>query len=368
MAKVPIANQAPTEAMQKIMDREIEDWDQIEKQPRFGFFSIPPNQVLGDRYYSLNKEYHHKIVEGKVITEKRGIFTQPPKSGKGRDAYFDLLVSTYEPSQELLKKGNADDKTKLLSTVKKRKEQGAVPHYYPPHVQEYKDWFDLHPFERNYPLTKQKSKHFTVTADHKVITGPRGIFTQPMKKGLYNTPGTLFSFTPFREDLEAKDVPDLRKPKPKRPKSSTTPGEYHKPFFPASLKKCDAFVSDKETYGYQDEYYNKLKEDSDKIRKSKGPKYEKKLPSNAIKHMRPFTPASLGKVGRDGLFDQHIWDCPQIPEKKVIINQKQRKEYEDAHRKVPFTYNKLMKHTHFSPSIMQNPMNMKREFPTVYKF
>ena len=367
MAKVP-TNEKPSEALQKIMDREQEDWDAIEKQPRFGFFSIPPNQLLGDRYYSLTKEYNHKIIEGKVITEKRGIFTQPPKSGKGRDAYFDLMVKSYEPSEELQKKGNEEEKNQLLKKVKKRKEQGVVPHYYPPHVQEYKDWFDLHPFERDYPLTKQKSKHFTVTADHKVITGPRGVFTQPMKKGLYNTPGILFSFTPFREDLEAKDVPDLRKPKPKRPKSSTAPGEYHKAFFPASLKRCEAFVSDRETYGYQDEYFNKLKEDSDKIRKRKGPKYEKKLPSNAIKHMRPFTPASLGKVGRDGLFDQHIWDCPQIPEKKVIINQRARKEYEEAHRKDPFTYNKLMPHTHFSPSIMQNPINMKREFPTVYKF
>ncbi len=55
--------------------------------------------------------------------------------------------------------------------------------------------------------------------------------------------------------------------------------------------------------------------------------------------MKPFTPASLGKVGRDGLFNQHIWNSPQIPEKKVIINQRKRKEYEEAHRKNPFTYN-----------------------------
>ena len=83
--------------------------------------------------------------------------------------------------------------------------------------------------------------------------------------------------------------------------------------------------------------------------------------------MRPFTPASLGKIGRDGLFDQHIWDCPQIPEKKIIVNQREKKAYEQAHRKTPFTYNKLMKHSHFSPSIMQNPINMKRDYPQVYK-
>ena len=70
MAKVPIANQAPTEAMQKIMDREIEDWDQIEKQPRIGFFSITPNKVLRDCYQSLKKEYHHKLLKGKIKTKK----------------------------------------------------------------------------------------------------------------------------------------------------------------------------------------------------------------------------------------------------------------------------------------------------------
>ena len=91
-------------SIQKIMEATKQNFDEISTQPRFGFFSIPPNQLLGDRYYSLTKEYNHKIIEGKVITEKRGIFTQPPKSGKGRDAYFDLMVKSYEPSEELQKK------------------------------------------------------------------------------------------------------------------------------------------------------------------------------------------------------------------------------------------------------------------------
>ena len=84
--------------------------------------------------------------------------------------------------------------------------------------------------------------------------------------------------------------------------------------------------------------------------------------------MRPFTPASLSKVGRDGLFNKDIWNCPSIPEKRVIVNQREKKEYEAAHRKVPFTYNKLQKHSTFSPSIVTNQINMKRDFPSVFSY
>ena len=55
---------------------------------RFGYFSIPYPSTVGDQAYSQNQEYHHKVVDRKVITENRGIYVQGPKSGKSPDVYF----------------------------------------------------------------------------------------------------------------------------------------------------------------------------------------------------------------------------------------------------------------------------------------
>ena len=38
---------------------------------------------------------------------------------------------------------------------------------------------------------------------------------------------------------------------------------------------------------------------------------------------------------------------------------------EKKNARVPFAYNKLMNHTHFSPSITSFTFNLKREFPSV---
>ena len=85
--------------------------------------------------------------------------------------------------------------------------------------------------------------------------------------------------------------------------------------------------------------------------------------------MRPFTPAHLGKTGRDGLFDQRVWDVPdkyKIPEKRVIINQREKREYERTHRKAPYKYNIMQDQTRFSPPIMTNTMNMRKNYPCIY--
>jgi hypothetical protein len=46
----------------KIMEETKADFDEVSTIPRFGFFSIPPNQIIGDRFYSLKKEFNHKVV------------------------------------------------------------------------------------------------------------------------------------------------------------------------------------------------------------------------------------------------------------------------------------------------------------------
>ena len=70
-----------------------------DEQQRFGYFSVPYPSTIGDQAYSQKQEYHHKIVDRKVITENRGIYAQGPKSGKGPDVYF----PPPEPTEKLLK-------------------------------------------------------------------------------------------------------------------------------------------------------------------------------------------------------------------------------------------------------------------------
>ena len=57
---------------------------------RFGFFSIPYPTTCNDEAYTIDYEHHHEIVDQKVVTEPRGIYTKPMKQGKGIDVYFSV--------------------------------------------------------------------------------------------------------------------------------------------------------------------------------------------------------------------------------------------------------------------------------------
>ena len=354
-------------SIQKIIDETKQDFDVISVQPRFGFFSIPPNQIISDRYYSTKKEFNHKVVDRKVISEKRGIFTTIGKSGKGHDAYFQSLDTTDEGVQQRLIDGWKKDEKKHMERIAEIKNHIPTPVFKYPGVQHYKDEFDKNPVERTEPIYKDKPR-IAKKIDGKVVTEKRGIFTQPMKKGFNNTPGIYFNYTPFHENDEKK-VSDIiqAKGRKKRPQSSIPLQKaYKQAFKPAALKKNECFSNIRETYGYEDKYFDNLKKMSEDDRKRINQKYKKKLPHGAITHMRPFTPAHLGKTGRDGLFDQRIWDCPQIPEKRVIVNQREKKEYERAHSKAPYKYNIMHEQTRFSPPIMTGNMNMRQNYPCFY--
>ena len=355
-------------SIQKIMDETKQDFDQISVQPRFGFFSIPPNQIIGDRYYSTRKEFNHKVVDRKVISEKRGIFTTIGKSGKGHDAYFQSLDTTDEGVQQRLIDGWKKDEKQHMEKIAEIKNHIPVPVFKYPGVQHYKDEFDKNPVERTEPIYKDKPR-IAKKIDGKVITEKRGIFTQPMKKGLHNTPGIYFSYAPFHENNDNKISQALKNKKirKKRPQSSIPfQHAYKQAFKPASLKKNECFSNIRETYGYEDKYFDNLKKMSDDDRRRINQKYKKKLPPGSISHMRPFTPAHLGKTGRDGLFDQKIWDCPQIPEKRVIVNQRAKKDYERTHRKAPYKYNIMHEQTRFSPPIITNKINMRSNYPVFF--
>ena len=352
------------ESIQKIMEATKQTFDEISVQPRFGFFSIAPNQIIGDRYYSTKKEFNHKVVDRKVISEKRGIFTTIGKSGKGHDAYFQSLDTTDEGVQKRLADGWIKDEKEHLAKVSEMKSHIPTPVFKYPGVQHYKDEFDKNPVERTEPIYKDKPRIAKVI-DGKVVTEKRGIFTQPMKKGFHNTPGIYFNYTPFHENDEKKvnDIIQAKsmRNKRKRPQSSVPLQKaYKQAFKPAALKKNECFSNIRETYGYEDKYFDNLKKIADIDRKNKNRKYTNPPPVGSVKHFRPFSPAHLGKTGRDGLFDQKIWDCPSIPEKKVIVNQRAKREYENAHRKAPFKYNIMQDQSRFSPPIMTNFFNLRK--------
>ena len=84
---------------------------------RFGYFSIPYASTIGDQAYSRNAEYHHKVVDRKVITENRGIYAQGTKSGKTPDVYFPPPEST----EKLIKQKERDEALREKRKKKKKK-------------------------------------------------------------------------------------------------------------------------------------------------------------------------------------------------------------------------------------------------------
>jgi hypothetical protein len=144
--------------------------------------------------------------------------------------------------------------------------------------------------------------------------------------------------------------------------------QFKKPFQPASLKKCDPFYNNEQTYGmYNDEEKEALMNEYKDFKKNGRKKYESKLAPGAIKHLQPFRPARLVVTGRDGLFDEYRSDGLPEPkeDKKDGMSLREKRELEAKNRRPPFTYNKLMKNSTFSPPISSFNVNLKRDFPSI---
>ena len=74
--------------IQKSLEQIAQERAEKNTLQRFGYFSIPYPAIVGDQAYSQNAEYHHKVIDRKVITENRGIYASGPKLGKTPDVYF----------------------------------------------------------------------------------------------------------------------------------------------------------------------------------------------------------------------------------------------------------------------------------------
>ena len=364
--------------IQKQLEQIQQDRNEMDQLRRFGFFTIPYPATIGDLAYSTtNAKKTFKIVDGKIKTENRNIFVAPLKKGKGTDVYFSPVEPESDEIIEKHKQMNDSEYKELLKKVNKRKEKQAFIEFKPAGPQE------TFGFYRDIPTPEAKDtlyirpdpKRF-ILEGYKVKTENRGIFTNPTKLNPLH-PNDYFQFY-YADDatqeriksLGEKDIKDkldtvqLRKKKIPNPRP---------PFSPASLKKCEPFSSNAETYAlYNDmEKEEKLKEYKE-YKKKGNPKYSKSLPKGCVKHDKPFQPARLIWVGRDGLFDDNLYTLPEMTEKDKeklkVKSVRQRKEEEEKmkpFKRNPFTYNKLMKISRFAPPISSFTTNLKKEFPTI---
>ena len=364
--------------IQKQIEMIQNDRKEMDQYRRFGFFTIPYPATVGDLAYSAtNQKKNYQIIDGKIKTENRNIFVPPLKKGKGTDVYF----SPVEPeSQEIIDshiKMNEIEYKQLLAKVNKRKEKQPKTEFKPAGPQEtfsfYKDIPTPEPTGSLY--IRPDPKRFILEGG-KVKTENRGIFTNPTKVGIAH-PNDYFQFyyadEPTQERVKSlglKDIQDKLDTVQLRKKKIPDP---RPPFSPASLKKCEPFSSISETYGiYNDaEKEEKLKEYAE-YKKKGNPKFHRSLPKGSVKHDKPFSPARLIWIGRDGLFDDNLYTLPEMTEKdkeklkiKSVRERKEEEEKLKPYRRNPFTYNKLMRISRFAPPISSFTTNLKKEFPTI---
>jgi hypothetical protein len=359
-----------------------------DEQQRFGYFSVPYPSTIGDQAYSQKQEYHHKIVDRKVITENRGIYAQGPKSGKGPDVYF----PPPEPTEKLLKQKEEDERIRIerekkkkqqeLIEKKKLKERNPFP-FKPggPQIQ-FSFYKKLDDDKPELPPAKEKEKKTYKIGNFKVKTEIRNIQASPLKTGKY--PSDYFGFYYSDDNMQEKFKELNEKEKAERlEKIKESKNAQPKAVFkPASLKKCDPFISDKDTYEMHNEQeIESLLNEYKEIKKKGNPRYVK--PKDLL-HDKPFSPARLKFDGRNGLFmykseefymnnDQRYskdylkdWKKIKKEENDKAIKQRE-KENEERKKKFlkPFTYNRLMKSSTFAPPISSYMTNIKRDFPNI---
>ena len=392
----PDKNQSPQDVSpsKKELDiqRSLQEIDNERKerdgQQRFGYFSVPYPSTIGDQAYSQKQEYHHKVVDRKVITENRGIYASGPKSGKGPDVYFpppestEKLLQQKEIDEKIRSEREKKKKQQELIEKKKLKERNPFP-FKPggPQIQ-FSFYKKLDDDKPELPPAKEKEKKTYKIGNFKVKTEIRNIQASPLKTGKY--PSDYFGFYYSDDNMQEKFKELNEKEKAERlEKIKQSKNAQPKAVFkPASLKKCDPFISDKDTYEMHNEQeIESLLNEYKEIKKKGNPRYVK--PKDPL-HDKPFSPARLKFDGRSGLFmyksedfymnndqrysKEYLKDWKKIKKEENDKAIKQReKENEERKKKFlkPFTYNRLMKSSTFAPPISSYMTNIKRDFPSI---
>ena len=392
----PDNNQSPQDVSpsKKELDiqRSLQEIDNERKerdgQQRFGYFSVPYPSTIGDQAYSQKQEYHHKVVDRKVITENRGIYASGPKSGKGPDVYFpppestEKLLQQKEIDEKIRSEREKKKKQQELIEKKKLKERNPFP-FKPggpqPQFSFYKKLDDDKP---ELPLAKEQVKKTYKIGHFKVKTEIRNIQASPLKTGKF--PADYFGFYYSDDNMQdrLKELNEKEKADRMEKIKQSKNAQPKVVFKPASLKKCDPFVSDRDTYELHNEQeIGDLLNEYKEIKKKGNPRYVK--PKDVL-HDKPFSPARLKFDGRSGLFmyknedfymnndqrysKEYLKDWKKIKKEENDKAIKQReKENEERKKKFlkPFTYNRLMKSSTFAPPISSYMVNIKRDFPSI---
>jgi len=212
--------------------------------------------------------------------------------------------------------------------------------------------------EYDKPIHQAKNKFSKIDREkHKVITEPKNIQTNPMKRGTSAYPGILFSFNSLGP-VDYKKRPQSAK---KAIKKKGDKGAFKLPFKPAALKKNEPFANHVEQFGEDPKKIDELVDANTQSKKSHGAKYKKTLPDGSIKHLQGFKPPKIFKMGMD-LFSKYEEPVlPKVEEKKVI-----KKKGEKGDFKMSFKPNKLVDNSTFSSAISSYACNLKKEYPSAF--
>ena len=236
-----------------------EDADKFGSQSRFGYFSIAHSAFLGDGFYS-EKKYKVRKEQKNVITEPRGIFSNPGRKGQGIDVFFSNDFKTNDETVKRLEDIARKEQEDYISKVKKSKSKEGKDFkssFKPGGPQLYNDFFDSNRKMYDVPITKEIDKKAKIDKKGKtVVTERRGIYTNPPRQGTSTTPGIFFKDYVTDDELlkrQEKISEEENKLKRKDEKKDDRLG-----FKPASLKRNEAFQKDAEIYGEGDQIMGQL--------------------------------------------------------------------------------------------------------------
>jgi len=299
-----------------------------EGRNRFGLFSYPPAGVAGDGDYLFNKS-KRLGTDGKPVTQPRGLYSGPGRSGKSESSYFSRAAYV-TIGDKYIDPASMD---RQYQNAKKQKNT---------HDAEWKpaDGTKSDPFSS---VFKHMDDHREVKKnyrgpDGKVMTAPRNITANPPKEGHGNsTVGHLLNKTskhmadPYerKREMEAKERIENKKKLQEQPFRSVSHGG-------------DNFATVKQTFGKDG-----------KVLAYAPPKPLKE--ASKTHHEQPFKPSNPSKQG----YNKTINKFPQY--KEDPIRQAVRQFEDPSKKREAFRPNNTAFNERPTPSVSLNKLNLKNE-------
>ena len=187
---------------------------------------------------------------------------------------------------------NENEYKQLMQTVSRRKEKQAKIEFKSTGSQETFSFYKNIPTsESTGTLYKKPDQKRFILERRKVKAENRGIFTNPTKFSVAHQNDYFqfyFAYDPTQERIKVLGQKDIQDKLDKVQIRKKIP-DPRSPFSPSSLKKCEPFINNVETYGiYNDlEKEEKLKKYAE-YKKRGNPRFHKSLPKGSVEHMKPF--------------------------------------------------------------------------------